>query len=83
LFNKPYILDIAPKASVIEGLTDRGYDVYLLDWGTPGYEDKNIGLDTYIQKYEQQLACYSPFWRGSASSVIISGGTINYIRFDC
>jgi class III poly(R)-hydroxyalkanoic acid synthase PhaC subunit len=51
LFNKPYILDIAPKASVIEGLTNRGYDVYLLDWGTPGYEDKNIGLDTYIQKY--------------------------------
>jgi class III poly(R)-hydroxyalkanoic acid synthase PhaC subunit len=51
LFNKPYILDIAPKASVIEGLTNMGYDVYLLDWGTPGYEDKNIGLDTYIEKY--------------------------------
>lgn len=51
LFNKPYILDIAPKASVIEGLTNRGYDVYLLDWGTPGYEDKNIGLDKYIEKY--------------------------------
>ncbi|MDR7076548.1 polyhydroxyalkanoate synthase [Neobacillus niacini] len=51
LFNKPYILDIAPKASVIEGLTNRGYDVYLLDWGTPGHEDKKIGLDTYIQKY--------------------------------
>jgi class III poly(R)-hydroxyalkanoic acid synthase PhaC subunit len=51
LFNKPYILDIAPKASVIEGLTNRGYDVYLLDWGTPGYEDSGIGLDTYIQSY--------------------------------
>jgi class III poly(R)-hydroxyalkanoic acid synthase PhaC subunit len=51
LFNKPYILDIAPKASVIEGLTNMGYEVYLLDWGTPGYEDKNIGLDTYIEKY--------------------------------
>lgn len=51
LFNKPYILDIAPKVSVIEGLTTQGYDVYLLDWGTPGYEDKQIGLDTYIQKY--------------------------------
>jgi class III poly(R)-hydroxyalkanoic acid synthase PhaC subunit len=51
LFNKPYILDIAPKASVIEGLTNRGYEVYLLDWGEPGFEDKNIGLDTYIQKY--------------------------------
>nr|WP_263328271.1 alpha/beta fold hydrolase [Neobacillus sp. Marseille-Q6967] len=51
LFNKPYILDIAPKASVIEKLTNMGYEVYLLDWGTPGYEDKKIGLDTYIEKY--------------------------------
>ncbi|CAH2713424.1 Poly(3-hydroxyalkanoate) polymerase subunit PhaC [Neobacillus rhizosphaerae] len=51
LFNKPYILDIAPKVSVIEGLTNSGYEVYLLDWGSPGYEDKKIGLDTYIDKY--------------------------------
>ena len=51
LFNKPYILDIAPKTSVIEGLTNMGYEVYLLDWGSPGYEDKKIGLDTYIEKY--------------------------------
>ena len=51
LFNKPYILDIAPKASVIEGLTNKGYEVYLLDWGSPGYEDKKMGLDTYIDKY--------------------------------
>jgi class III poly(R)-hydroxyalkanoic acid synthase PhaC subunit len=51
LFNKPYILDVAPKTSVIEGLTNMGYEVYLLDWGTPGYEDKKIGLDTYIDKY--------------------------------
>ncbi|KLT19980.1 hydroxyalkanoic acid synthase [Neobacillus vireti] len=51
LFNKPYILDIAPKTSVIEGLTNMGYEVYLLDWGSPGYEDNKIGLDTYIEKY--------------------------------
>ncbi|WP_251552413.1 alpha/beta fold hydrolase [Neobacillus muris] len=51
LFNKPYILDVSPKTSVIEGLTNLGYEVYLLDWGTPGYEDKKIGLDTYIDKY--------------------------------
>lgn len=51
LFNKPYILDIDPKTSVIKNLTDMGYEVYLLDWGIPGYEDKKIGLDTYIEKY--------------------------------
>jgi class III poly(R)-hydroxyalkanoic acid synthase PhaC subunit len=51
LFNKPYILDIAPRSSVIENLTNMGYEVYLLDWGAPGYEDKKVGLDTYIEKY--------------------------------
>ncbi|WP_052948873.1 alpha/beta fold hydrolase [Mesobacillus campisalis] len=51
LFNKPYILDISPETSVIGGLTNRGYDVYLLDWGQPGYEDNDIGLDTYVTEY--------------------------------
>lgn len=51
LFNKPYILDIEPRTSVIKKLTDMGYEVYLLDWGSPGYEDKKVGLDTYIEKY--------------------------------
>jgi len=51
LLNKPYILDISPDTSVIAGLTKRGYDVYLLDWGSPGYEDADISFDSYILDY--------------------------------
>lgn len=51
LLNKPYILDVGNGSSVIGGLTERGYDVYLLDWGSPGYEDKHISLDNYIVDY--------------------------------
>ncbi|MCM3585602.1 alpha/beta fold hydrolase [Mesobacillus maritimus] len=51
LLNKPYILDISPDTSVIKGLTKRGYDVYLLDWGEPGPEDADISFDTYILDY--------------------------------
>lgn len=51
LLNKPYILDVGNGSSVIGGLTERGYDVYLLDWGSPGYEDKEITLDNYILDY--------------------------------
>jgi class III poly(R)-hydroxyalkanoic acid synthase PhaC subunit len=51
LLNKPYILDIGEGSSVIGGLTERGYDVYLLDWGSPGYEDQDISLDDYILGY--------------------------------
>ena len=51
LINKPYILDLAPGSSLIEYLTDRGHDVYLLDWGTPGYEDRHMKLDDYVMDY--------------------------------
>jgi poly(3-hydroxyalkanoate) synthetase len=45
LLNKVYILDIGEGSSVVGGLTERGYDVYLLDWGSPGLEDSYITLD--------------------------------------
>ncbi len=79
LFNKPYILDIAPKASVIEGLTNMGYEVYLLDWGTPGYEDKKIGIDTYIDKYLRTAVKRALRHSGAEEITLIGyclGGTI-------
>lgn len=79
LFNKPYILDIAPKSSVIEGLTDMGYEVYLLDWGSPGYEDKKIGLDTYIEKYLKTAVKRAIRYSGAEEITLIGyclGGTI-------
>jgi polyhydroxyalkanoate synthase subunit PhaC len=51
LINKPYILDLKKGSSLIEYLVNRGFDVYLLDWGTPSYEDKNMKLDNYILDY--------------------------------
>ncbi len=51
LLNKVYILDIGEGSSVVGGLTERGYDVYLLDWGSPGLEDSDITLDNYIIDY--------------------------------
>lgn len=51
LLNKVYILDIGEGNSVVGGLTARGYDVYLLDWGSPGLEDSDITLDNYILDY--------------------------------
>lgn len=79
LFNKPYILDIAPKASVIEGLTNMGYEVYLLDWGSPGYEDKQMGIDTYIDKYLRTAVKRAIRHSGAKEITLIGyclGGTI-------
>ncbi|WP_096200740.1 alpha/beta fold hydrolase [Bacillus sp. FJAT-45350] len=51
LVNQAFILDLGPGSSMIEAFTEEGYDVYLLDFGIPGYEDKDITLDDYIDKY--------------------------------
>ncbi|WP_174734981.1 alpha/beta fold hydrolase [Mesobacillus harenae] len=53
LVNQAFILDLGPGASMIEGFTEQGYDVYLLDFGIPGYEDKYLTLDHYIIDYIQ------------------------------
>jgi polyhydroxyalkanoate synthase len=51
LMNRPYILDLRPGNSFVEYLVARGYDVYLLDWGVPGPEDKHLKFDDYTLEY--------------------------------
>jgi polyhydroxyalkanoate synthase subunit PhaC len=51
LMNKSAILDLRPGNSFVEFLLKKGYDVYLLDWGTPGPEDALIGLGDYVLEY--------------------------------
>ena len=51
LMNKSSILDLRPGNSFVEFLLQKGYDVYLLDWGTPGPEDAQIGLGDYALEY--------------------------------
>ncbi len=51
LINKPYIMDLRPGASLIEYLVGQGFDVYMIDWGMPGPEDRNMRLDDYIFDY--------------------------------
>jgi polyhydroxyalkanoate synthase len=51
LMNRPYILDLRPGHSFVEFMVKSGYDVYLLDWGVPGIEDKNLKFDDYTLDY--------------------------------
>ncbi len=51
LMNRPYILDLRPGHSFVEFMVNQGYDVYLLDWGAPGPEDKNLKFDDYTLEY--------------------------------
>ncbi len=51
LMNRPYVLDLRPGHSFTEYMVSQGYDVYLLDWGVPGPEDKNLKFDDYVLEY--------------------------------
>ena len=51
LMNRPSILDLRPGNSFVEYMVKHGYDVYLLDWGAPGVEDKNLTFDDYVLDY--------------------------------
>ena len=51
LMNRPYIFDLRPGNSFVEYMLRHGYDLYLLDWGAPGPEDKHLKFDDYALDY--------------------------------
>ena len=51
IMNRPHVLDLRPGHSFVEYMRSRGYDIYLLDWGAPGPEDRNMKFDDYVLDY--------------------------------
>jgi len=48
LINRWYVLDLRRGASLVEGLTSAGLDVFCLDWGVPEDEDRHLGWDDVL-----------------------------------
>jgi polyhydroxyalkanoate synthase len=51
IMNRPHVLDLRPGHSFVEYMLRHGYDVYLLDWGAPGPEDRNLNFGDYTLEY--------------------------------
>jgi len=51
LINRHYVMDLLPGKSMAEDLVAAGHDVYCIDWGTPGDEDRYITFDDVCDKY--------------------------------
>ena len=51
LINRWYVLDLGPGRSVIEWLVAQGHDVFCIDWGTPGDEDRYLTWDDIAGRY--------------------------------
>ena len=46
--NKFYILDLAPKKSLVKFLTEQGFDVYITSWKNPDASMAEVGFDDYL-----------------------------------
>ena len=51
LINRHYVLDLRPGRSFVEFLVEHGHDVFMVDWGTPGDEDRYLEWDDIVDGY--------------------------------
>jgi polyhydroxyalkanoate synthase subunit PhaC len=57
LIKRAFILDLQPGVSVVESLTNRGFEVYLIDWLPPTDADTGRGFDTYVNQDLANAVC--------------------------
>ncbi|HEY4392853.1 MAG TPA: alpha/beta fold hydrolase [Polyangia bacterium] len=58
LVNRPYILDLQPGRSVVEQYLERGFEVYLIDWGVPSDADHVLTLEHYVCGFLKRAATF-------------------------
>ncbi len=80
VINRFHILDIHPEKSWVRNLLRQGFDVYMLDWGTPTSMDKYLDFDDYVNGYMDSYVEYIKD-ESSVESVSLqgycTGGTIS------
>jgi polyhydroxyalkanoate synthase subunit PhaC len=83
LINRHYVLDLLPGKSFVEYLVGQGHDVFLIDWGTPGPEDRYLTFDQICDRYVGRALRVAARMSGSPRSHLFGyclGGTIAAIH---
>src|ERR1700680_4091036 len=57
--NKFYIMDLAPKRSFTEYAVAHGLQFFTVSWRNPGPEDRDMGLDDYVNACKEASAIVS------------------------
>jgi polyhydroxyalkanoate synthase len=70
LINRSYIWDLRPGDSFVEGLLERGYDVFLIDWGVPDHRDAANTVGTYVDGYLPEAYATARESAGSPPAVV-------------
>lgn len=55
LVSKSYVFDLAPGNSFVEAMLGHGFDVFLIDWGTPDEVESGNTLETYCDDLLPEL----------------------------
>lgn len=55
LVSRSYVFDLVPGNSVVETMRDRGFDVFLIDWGVPDELEAGNRLETYTDGYLPEI----------------------------
>lgn len=50
LINPPFILDLAPDASLVKWLATQGFHPFLLDWGHPLPTDRDLDVTAHVEQ---------------------------------
>lgn len=58
MINRQDVLDIQPDRSLMKKLLDEGLDVYIIDWGYPGKQDRYLTMEDYILGYLDDAVDY-------------------------
>jgi len=82
LINRWYVLDLRPGASLVEVLVSAGLDVYLLDWGVPGDEDRYLTWDDVLDRLARAVRRTRRAARAERVSLLgyCMGGTLAAIQ---
>jgi polyhydroxyalkanoate synthase subunit PhaC len=83
LINRHYVLDLLPGKSLAEWLVEHGHDVFIVDWGTPGDEDRFLTFDdvcdTYLGRAIRKTASFGPSGKAHVLGYCL-GGTLAAIH---
>lgn len=72
LVSKPYVFDLRPGNSFVATLLERGFDVYVLEWGIPDAVEAGNSYETYCDEY-LPLAVQAVIRSSGADGVSIYG----------